>query len=169
MRNGMGGKKPPETPYPPFRYRLLAHKKRSCNAGRVVKQTSSKRVVGTGQPGPGRKRGVPNRVTTSARAIVVDLLQANAAEAQRQLDKLRRTPRLWVTAYTRLAALVVPRVHRDDGNTPLVNINFGSRPVTSADEAAAIYAEVIGRPDIDLSGLRFATLEHQGDTAPGDT
>ena len=51
---------------------------------------------------------------------------------------------------------------------PVLTVSVGSAPVTSADEAARIYATIVGRPDVDLTGVRFATLEHQGNATPAD-
>ena len=39
---------------------------------------------------------------------------------------------------------------------PLVNITMGNgAPISSAADAARVYAEIIGNPSMDLSGLRF--------------
>ena len=38
---------------------------------------------------------------------------------------------------------------------PLVNINMGA-PITSAADAARVYAEILGNPSLDLSVITFA-------------
>ena len=129
----------------------------SCDAGGMHQTTRQVRgrPFPKGHPGLGRKRGIPNRTTTGAKEIILALLQRNEPEAQIQLDKLKkRSPREWLKVYLRCAGLLVPRV-RDDGNSPLVSINLAA-PISNADDAARIYSEIIGRPDADLTGLRFA-------------
>jgi hypothetical protein len=39
---------------------------------------------------------------------------------------------------------------------PLVNINMGSAPISSAAEAARVYAEILGNPTVDMSNIVFA-------------
>lgn len=49
------------------------------------KQTEKKRRIGDGLPGPGRKKGIPNRSTTEFRDTVSELLKNNAGNVQRWL------------------------------------------------------------------------------------
>ena len=49
------------------------------------KQTAQKRRVGDGTPGPGRKKGVPNKTTTEFRETVRKLLEDNSQNVGRWL------------------------------------------------------------------------------------
>jgi hypothetical protein len=49
------------------------------------KETTQKRRVGDGTPGPGRKKGVPNKTTTEFRETVRQLLENNAGNVERWL------------------------------------------------------------------------------------
>jgi hypothetical protein len=49
------------------------------------KQTEQKRRIGDGLPGPGRKKGIPNRSTTEFRDTVRQLLENNASNVERWL------------------------------------------------------------------------------------
>lgn len=75
-----------------------------------VKETPKKRKVGDGTPGPGRKKGVPNKTTTSAKEAI-----ALAAEGLGGKDRLiawaKEDPLnervFWGTIYPKLLPLQV--------------------------------------------------------------
>lgn len=50
------------------------------------KQTEQKRRIGDGLPGPGRKKGVPNKATTEFRETVRSLLEDNAENVGKWLQ-----------------------------------------------------------------------------------
>jgi hypothetical protein len=138
--------------------------KAQIEAGTTASESNKKIQIGSeGTRGPGRPAGSPNLMTRSAREIALNLLRTNAEEAQLQLDKLKKYPRVWLSFYLRIGRLLIPRTH-SEGSSPLVNINLGSAPIATAADAARVYAHICGDPSIPLDGLTFAApaqLEHE--------
>lgn len=57
----------------------------------TVKQSTVKRRVGDGTPGPGRPKGIPNRSTTNAREALARFVDGNADRLQGWLDEIAAT------------------------------------------------------------------------------
>jgi hypothetical protein len=94
------------------------------------KQTLQKRKVGDGTPGPGRKKGVPNRSTTEFRDTVRQLLEANAANVQVWLQQVAEgvgqkpaDPARALDLMAKLAEYAAPKLsrmeHVGDGGGPV--------------------------------------------------
>jgi hypothetical protein len=91
----------------------------------TVKQTPKKRVVGDGTPGPGRKKGVPNKTTQTAKDAI-----ARAAEGLGGAERLiawakedKANERVfWGTIYPKLLPLQVA----GEGGGPLQLVLNGS-------------------------------------------
>lgn len=102
------------------------------------KQTGGKpRRVGDGTPGPGRKKGVPNRVTTEFRETVQRLLDENCENVGRWLtlvaegdgtDKGQPDPGRALDLLAKLAEYAAPKLARTeltgDKDAP-VRVEFG--------------------------------------------
>lgn len=108
--------------------------------------------------GKGRRRGVPNKTTGTVREIYTLFVEHNAVKAQKLFDRVaRKNPAKALEILARLSEFVLPKLNRSEGGTPLVAITMNpGQPITNAADAAAIYAQILGRPDIDLSGITFA-------------
>jgi hypothetical protein len=77
------------------------------------KQTSKKRKVGDGTPGPGRKKGVPNKMTTEVKAMILQAL--NNAGGVEYLQERANDPRT-ASAFLTLVGKVLPlQVTGEDG------------------------------------------------------
>jgi hypothetical protein len=94
------------------------------------KQTLQKRKVGDGTPGPGRKKGVPNRSTTEFRDTVRQLLEANSANVQVWLQQVAdgvgqkpADPARALDLLSKLAEYAAPKLsrmeHVGDGGGPV--------------------------------------------------
>lgn len=98
------------------------------------KQTPQKRRVGDGTPGPGRKKGVPNKVTQEFRETVRKLLESNAQNVGRWLTLVaegdgtegpsgRPDPGKALDLLVRLAEFAAPKLsrteHTGDGGGPM--------------------------------------------------
>ena len=45
-----------------------------------------------------------------------------------------------------------------NGSTPAINLNFGARPIVTAEQAMAAYQMIMGDPTIDTSQLQFSPV-----------
>lgn len=97
-----------------------------------VKQTKGKRQFGDGTPGPGRPKGLPNKVTTEFRETVKKLLEDNSANVGKWLkavaegDPLSDTkpsPEKALDLLAKLAEFAAPKLarteHVGDGGGPV--------------------------------------------------
>lgn len=95
------------------------------------KQTIQKRRVGDGTPGPGRKKGIPNKATTEFRQTVRKLLDDNEGNFQRWLTlvaegdgaDVKPNPGKALDIITGLAEYAAPKLarteHVGDGGGPI--------------------------------------------------
>jgi hypothetical protein len=104
---------------------------------------------------------------------VVELAQQYSPECILTAVRIMRSakdPRVKLAA----AELLLNRAHgraaqmlTGPNGQPLVNIVIEQgRTITTAEEAARVYQEIIGRPDLDFSGLKFAAPELVHETPP---
>lgn len=78
------------------------------------KETTQKRKVGDGTPGPGRPKGVPNKVTADVKAMVLQAL-SEAGGATYLLEQARGNPNAFLT----LVGKVLPLTVSGDKDNPL--------------------------------------------------
>jgi hypothetical protein len=78
------------------------------------KETTKKRKVGDGTPGPGRPKGVPNKVTADVKAMVLQAL-SEAGGAAYLLEQSEKNP----TAFMTLVGKVLPLTVAGDPDAPL--------------------------------------------------
>lgn len=71
----------------------------------MEKETDQKRKVGDGTPGPGRKKGVPNRMTTEVKAMILEALEG--AGGVEYLTERANDPRT-ASAFLTLVGKVLP-------------------------------------------------------------
>lgn len=62
---------------------------------------------GKGKTG-GRKKGTPNKASSQAKDIIVQIVDNNAEKAQQMLDQIV-DPKDWLWAYAKLLEFVVPK------------------------------------------------------------
>lgn len=79
-----------------------------------VKQTTAKRKVGDGTPGPGRPKGSRNKVTSDVKAMVLTAL-SDAGGAKYLLTQAKTNPNAFLT----LVGKVLPLTVAGDINAPL--------------------------------------------------
>lgn len=110
------------------------------------------RRIGTGLPGPGRPRGVANKLTQQTRAVLVELASANAHRAQEWLDQVARDdPATALALYLRLLEYAVPKPQRADPKAEaaaeplIINIHLGEK----AEEAKKPEPFVFPRMNLD--------------------
>lgn len=82
----------------------------------TVKETEQKRGrVGDGTPGPGRKAGVPNKVTTEFRATIQKLLDDNRENVSEWLSKVAtEDPAKALDLLAKLAEFAAPKLSRTE-------------------------------------------------------
>ena len=79
------------------------------------KQSGEKRRVGDGTPGPGRKKGIPNKITSDLRAMILGAL--DDAGGQKYLaQQATANPAAFLT----LVGKVLPKEITGANGTPLV-------------------------------------------------
>lgn len=80
----------------------------------MEKQTPAKRKVGDGTPGPGRKKGVPNKMTTEVKSMILAALEGAGGVAY--LTERANDPRT-AAAFLSLVGKVLPlQVTGQDGD-----------------------------------------------------
>ena len=77
-------------------------------------ETPKKRKVGDGTPGPGRPKGVPNKVTADVKAMVLQAL-SEAGGAGYLLEQAKTNPNAFLT----LVGKVLPLTVSGDKDNPL--------------------------------------------------
>ena len=95
----------------------------AMNAPSAVKQTKGKRVVGDGTPGPGRKKGVPNKMTVEVKEMIRQAL-AEAGGVDYLVERAK-DPRT-ASAFLSLVGKVLPLTVHGDPNAPIQLILNGS-------------------------------------------
>ncbi|ABI86464.1 hypothetical protein CH72_642 [Burkholderia ambifaria AMMD] len=88
-----------------------------------VKQTGKKRVVGDGTPGPGRKKGVPNKMTVEVKEMIRQAL--DEAGGVDYLVERAKDPRT-ASAFLSLVGKVLPLTLQGDPNAPVQLVLNGS-------------------------------------------
>ncbi|PRD89417.1 hypothetical protein C6P88_25090 [Burkholderia contaminans] len=88
-----------------------------------VKQTGNKRVVGDGTPGPGRKKGVPNKMTVEVKEMIRQALEE--AGGVEYLVERAKDPRT-ASAFLSLVGKVLPLTIKGDPNAPVQLVLNGS-------------------------------------------
>lgn len=88
-----------------------------------VKQTGKKRVVGDGTPGPGRKKGVPNKMTVELKEMIRQALEEAGGVAY--LVERAKDPRT-AGAFLTLVGKVLPLTVQGDPNAPVQLVLNGS-------------------------------------------
>jgi hypothetical protein len=154
--------------------------KRPTKKPRHSKRTAAKKAMPANRTELGKFRpgfsGNPNGRPAIA-AEVAELAQQHGPEAIEKAVHIMRhakDPRVALAAVELLLnrgfgrplqALAGP----NGQPLPLINLVIGEgRAITDADEAGRIYQEILGRPDVDLEGLRFDAPEPTQLTAPAD-
>lgn len=89
----------------------------------VVKQTGRKPKVGDGTPGPGRKKGIPNKMTVELKQMIRDAL--DEAGGVTYLVERANDPKT-ATAFLSLVGKVLPLTLQGDPNAPIALVLNGS-------------------------------------------
>lgn len=84
-------------------------------------------AIGKGKPGPGRKPGVPNKATTTAREAIAQFVDANTFRLQGWLDQIAKDdkhgPKVAFECVMALLEYHVPKLarteHVGDGGGPV--------------------------------------------------
>ena len=83
--------------------------------GKVVKQTKQNRGNPHPKAGPGRPKGIPNKITQNAREAIQTLLDNNADRVQAWLNQIAETdPKAALLAFTALLEFGVPKLQRTE-------------------------------------------------------
>lgn len=102
----------------------------------------------------GRPPGAVNRATRDVREAFTLLVQKNAPKLQRWLDRVARTdPGRAADLIVKLSDFVIPKLTRMEVRPVAPVLPEGE---IDANDAAAVYARIVGEPGADLSGLRFS-------------
>lgn len=93
----------------------------------TVKQSTVKRRVGDGTPGPGRPKGIPNRSTTNAREALARFVDNNADRLQGWLDEIAETqgPMAAFRCWADVVEYHIPKLARTE------HVGDGGGPVAS--------------------------------------
>ena len=93
----------------------------------TVKQSTVKRRVGDGTPGPGRPKGIPNRSTTNAREALARFVDNNADRLQGWLDEIAETqgPMAALRCWADVVEYHIPKLARTE------HVGDGGGPVAS--------------------------------------
>ena len=123
---------------------------------------------------PGRKRGVPNKVTASAREIFAAFLDCNAAKAQGWIDRVaKHNPKGALELLVKVAEFCLPKLQRtevvDPGRAlppPLINISFpnggpGQPSAAMKQEADASFAQLAEVDPICMRALAPTESEEE--------
>ena len=79
--------------------------KKKANKGTFTKEN----------PGPGRPKGIPNKITQNAREAIQTLLDNNADRVQAWLNQIAETdPKAALLAFTALLEFGVPKLQRTE-------------------------------------------------------
>lgn len=118
-------------------------------------------AIGGGKPGPGRKKGVPNTVTYSARGLFIQLVEMKLADASGWLDRVaKKDPGYAFELLLRASEFVLPKLVRQEntgangaplppGAAPsIVNV---AQLMVSKDDGLALYKDM----------MRAAAVPHQ--------
>jgi hypothetical protein len=106
---------------------------------------------------PGRRRGVPNKVTAGAREIFSAFLDHNAPKAQAWLDRVAvKNPGKALELLAKIAEFCLPKLQRTEltgaNGAPLARL---AAPITDAAEASRVYAQLMSGTEIDIGSVRF--------------
>jgi hypothetical protein len=129
--------------------------KKSINAN-FVKEKRGQHQAYLAQRGRGRPKGSKNLVDQSLREIVHDFVLRNISSAQDLYDRVaKKDPAKALQVLSNLIDFNIPRMARTEMNVssdPLIS----PHPITSASEAAATYASILGNTKINLNVITFA-------------
>lgn len=105
--------------------------------------------------GKGRRKGVPNKATSTVREIFVHFVEHNAADAQVLYDKVaKKNPAKALEILAKVAEFVLPKLTRSEVKVTDVT-PLSSEPIRDAAEAALVYARIIGNPLLDFTAITF--------------
>jgi hypothetical protein len=119
----------------------------------TVKQSTVKRRVGDGTPGPGRPKGIPNRSTTNAREALARFVDNNADRLQGWLDEIAETqgPMAAFRCWADVVEYHIPKLARTE------HVGDGGGPVAStvtldvSKLSSTSLAEILAARDADAS------------------
>jgi hypothetical protein len=106
----------------------------------------------------GRRKGIPNVVTSTVRGIFTEFVEHNIVGAQKLYDRVAaKDPAKALDVLVRVAEFVVPKLNRTEvtPGTPVIT----PAPIADAAQAASIYVAVLGNPSVDLKLITFAPPE----------
>jgi hypothetical protein len=113
---------------------------------------------------PGRKKGVPNKLTTAAKeAFAAAFERMGGVEALTTWGKKNRK-----AFYTLYARLIPAERGGPTGDASLITLNLlGNGVISTPEQAEAAYRRLCDDPDFDYSALRYAlpkppVIEHPG-------
>lgn len=122
--------------------------KRTSTLEAVAEPTSrNKNLTNAGK---GRDKGVPNKITVAVKQAIMSTFDGLGG-----VEGFTAWARKNRTEFYKIFARLIPT---ETPSSPLVSINIPvGQPITDANEAARVYAEIMRDPSIDLSGITFAS------------
>jgi len=105
--------------------------------------------------GKGRKKGQANKTTRAVREVLQAAVEGQQSKIAAALEHAFRTDKeLWWKMLTDLLEYVTPKLQRSEVTATVAATKL-ERPITSAQEAADIYRQIMAGEAIDLDSVRF--------------
>lgn len=109
--------------------------------------------------GGGSRKGKPNRATANAREAISQLIDGNVSRLQEWLDRIAKTdgPLAAWRCFVDLLEFSVPKLTRSEVTATVAATKL-ERPITSAQEAADVYRQIM-EGTVDIASVRFESRQ----------